>query len=71
MTNCLFLEKHPCEKEHCEICPIYYDWAVYEIHNKEEDECPYMGGECVMKRYICWDCEFATYFPYLVTKSKS
>lgn len=52
-TNCLFLEKHPCEKEHCEICPIYYDWAVYEIHNKEEDECLYMGGECVMKRYIC------------------
>lgn len=33
--KCLFLNR-VCEgKEFCDICPVYYDWAVYEIYKKE------------------------------------
>jgi len=47
--KCLFLKNHPCEKDFCENCPVYYDWAVYKIHNanKEEDECSFVGGPCL------------------------
>ncbi|MEM2741050.1 MAG: hypothetical protein QXD95_02765 [Nitrososphaeria archaeon] len=71
--KCLFLKNHPCEKEICEICPVYYDWAVYEIYKKETKKelyCHNLEDTCVKGKYICWDCEFETYFPYYFSTKK-
>lgn len=62
-TKCLFLDHHCEKKEFCDACPVYYDWAVYEVHKKKY-MCPYLKeSTCITKTpYTCWNCELTTYF---------